>query len=247
MTYKDIANVYDEIIGQDYDKWADYLMLLIRKYCPFAASAADIACGTGSIIARLEKQGLKMCGADLSAEMLAVAKQKTSAPLYRQNITSLALSKRFDVILCTLDSINYIMQDGALQKVFEHVRTHLNQGGAFIFDIATKRSFDKKVKNKFIVDNNSIVYTLQSTYAKKGTICRQYVTCFYQSQTDDTYQRFDEVHRQRVYSAAEVHTLLQSSGFTVAAVHQPFEDSPIPHPQSEFNDNQYDRLFFVAT
>ncbi|MBR6844271.1 MAG: class I SAM-dependent methyltransferase [Bacteroidales bacterium] len=49
-------------------------------------SALDVACGTGDMAVSLAKRGCTVTGVDLSEEMLAIAKQKTTSANFQFSI-----------------------------------------------------------------------------------------------------------------------------------------------------------------
>jgi ubiquinone/menaquinone biosynthesis C-methylase UbiE len=76
MSYCDFAYLYDELIDEDYEKWADYIECVFKKYGDNINLVLDLACGSGNITTKLAGRGYDMIGIDKSPDMLAVAEQK---------------------------------------------------------------------------------------------------------------------------------------------------------------------------
>ena len=77
MCYERFAYLYDELM-QDvpYDKWVSIIEEYTQKYSIEGKKLLDLACGTGEISVRLAGEGFEVTGADLSSDMLSVARAK---------------------------------------------------------------------------------------------------------------------------------------------------------------------------
>ena len=65
------------------------------------------------------------------------------------------LNTKFNIILCTFDSINYLINKNELLKFFKNVKIHLNINGYFLFDINTPNLYIAKHKGIIRRDINS--------------------------------------------------------------------------------------------
>ena len=76
--YTQFAHVYDELMRDvPYAEWAGhYARLMQRCGVPAGARCAECACGTGSLTVPLAREGYRMTGIDLSADMLEEAMKK---------------------------------------------------------------------------------------------------------------------------------------------------------------------------
>lgn len=137
-SYDVFAPFYDGVQG-DRAEHAAYLRGLIAEHHPEAKTVLELACGTGSILKRLQST-YAVVGVDLSEEMLAVAAQKLpGVRLVREDMTRLDLGETFDVVLCVYDSINHLLTFEEWEAVFDRAGEHLSEGGVFVFDINTER------------------------------------------------------------------------------------------------------------
>ena len=206
-SYTDFAYIYDKLIDQDYEKWADYIEEIFKKHKVNPKLVLDLGCGTGSITNILAKRGYDMIGVDLSPDMLNVARDKAAEEnldvLYLcQDIREFELYGTVDAIICTLDVLNYITDAKDLEQVFALVKNYLNPDGIFIFDINTEHKLKNVLgNNTFINDENGIFYTWENEY--DGKISNQYLTFFAENE-DGLYERFDENHIQRAYTIDEI-------------------------------------------
>ena len=206
-SYTDFAYIYDKLIDQDYEKWADYIEEIFKKHNVNPKLVLDLGCGTGSITNILAKRGYDMIGVDLSPDMLNVARDKATEEgldvLYLcQDIREFELYGTVDAIICTLDVLNYITEPKDLQQVFALVKNYLNPDGIFVFDINTEHKLKNVLgNNTFINDENGIFYTWENEY--NNNISNQFLTFFAETE-DGLYERFDEQHIQRAYTIDEI-------------------------------------------
>ena len=76
--YSNFAAVYDSLMYDvDYKKRTAYLLKLFKKYSKKPTLLLDVACGTGGFSNEFAKQGIEVIGADMSQEMLSVAREKS--------------------------------------------------------------------------------------------------------------------------------------------------------------------------
>ncbi|MDK2798735.1 MAG: hypothetical protein PWQ70_354 [Clostridiales bacterium] len=226
----------------DYNQWVDYIEAIFKKYNVHPNLILELACGTGNITTRLAKRGYEMIGIDLSEDMLNVAVQKARDMdldiLYiHQDMTKFELYGTVDAILCLMDSINYIIKEEDLIKMFKLVRNYLNPGGLFIFDINSQYKLKEILGNNiFVVDENDIFYVWENNYNQKSEICEFYLTFFIKE--GERYSRVDEFHKERVYTTFTIRKCLEAAGLVLLDVYEQLNFSK-PGKESE-------RFFFVV-
>lgn len=136
--YSGLARFYDALTGDvDYDELADFYGRLIAG--AGGRTVVDLACGTGTLTQILAGRGLDMIGVDASAEMLAVAAEKTreleNPPLLLcQELSQLDLYGTVDAAICSLDGMNYL-PPGSLAEVFRRLGLFIKKGGILVFDL----------------------------------------------------------------------------------------------------------------
>ncbi|MBI4590645.1 MAG: class I SAM-dependent methyltransferase [Candidatus Rokubacteria bacterium] len=115
-----------------------HYVYLLRRYHPKARSLLEIACGTGANLAPLSRR-YEVAGLDISTVMLRIARKKLPrVEFYRQDMARFRLGRKFDAIVCPYDSINHLLSFSDWTRTFKAARTHLTDGGAFIFDMNTR-------------------------------------------------------------------------------------------------------------
>ena len=138
MAYGEFAKIYDELINEDinYDSMVERI-LEICNLNNVNFEDLDIACGTGNVTVRIAKHFKNIYGVDLSEDMLNEAFDKLKSNKIRgkiicQDMTSLSLNKKFDLITSVLDSTNYITDVEGLKNYFCGVHEHLKDNGLLL-------------------------------------------------------------------------------------------------------------------
>ena len=75
-----------------------------------------------------------MIASDISEEMKEASKDNFDGEYLILNMTDYDLKRRFDLILCIVDSINYLYEE-ELDCFFRCAYEHLNEKGRLIFDM----------------------------------------------------------------------------------------------------------------
>ncbi|ADL51728.1 class I SAM-dependent DNA methyltransferase [Clostridium cellulovorans] len=218
--YKELAKIYDELINEDvdYSKWAEIIMNICEEMNLKRNSYLDLACGTGNLTYELFKNFKVTYGVDLSQDMLTLARDKMSYGGYKpkficQDITSLSLDKKFDLITCCLDGVNYILEEENLKNFFKGINSYLDDNGLFIFDINSYYKLSTILGNNlFSFDNEEVVYTWENVF--EDDIVDMYLT-FFIKEYDERYVRFDEQHRERAYSEEFLEKIIENSGLKI--------------------------------
>ena len=238
MIYGGFAQIYDKFMDTPYDAWADYIAAIWRRFGASPKLALDLACGTGGLTARLAARGVEMLGIDISAEMLAIARQKNDGILFlQQDMRSFELYGTVDAIVCGCDGINYLLDESDLRATFALCANYLNPGGILVFDINTEHKFKNILgDNTFAATDTDAAYIWENTWHEAEKINEYAISCFVEQ--GELYRRFDEVHEQRAYTPAQIEDALRAAGLKPLAQYDELTFEA-PGPKSE-------RVFFVA-
>jgi len=100
----------------------------------------ELACGTGRLTLELARAGIDVTGLDISAPMLAQAREKAAkeglkALLVKGDVRSFRLKRRFKLIFIPFNSMQHLADRSSLERFFASVRAHLAPGGRFILDV----------------------------------------------------------------------------------------------------------------
>lgn len=237
-TYDSIASVYDSINSEiDYASWADFIENCFNRYMSQKPDLVlDLACGTGSMTFELQSRGYDMIGADLSEDMLTEALDKaydreiSNILFLKQDMRTFELYGTVGAICCCLDSINYLTEDGDINKCFANVHNYLDPDGLFIFDVNTPYKFENIYGNSHYIfeDNDSFGRPTycgwQNEYDSESKLCNFYLTVFTHEE-DGRITRADEIQTERCYSLSELKTALETCGFEFLGCYGDFDFS----------------------
>jgi SAM-dependent methyltransferase len=234
--YTSFARVYD-LMGADRHsaKMVEYTFKIIRKFDIRVSGGLDLCCGTGTAISLFLDQGLEMSGLDQSAPMLAVAAKKLKGrkvKLYQKSLPKFRILqtddsrrvRKFDLITCFYDSLNYLKNSRELKGAFRSVCSHLNKDGWFIFVMNTpaalKTIWDKQV---YADAKDDLAWVWKNSYHEKTMSATCRTTFFAPPKAGGKlWERFDEEHTERAYDNKTVLKLLREVGFEVKGFYRCF-------------------------
>ena len=249
--YSAIASVYDKINSEiDYSKWADFIEACFDKFLVKRPELIlDLACGTGSMTFELQARGYDMIGADGSEDMLSEAYEKaydkgiSNILFLRQDMRSFELYGTVGAVCCCLDSINYLTEDGDLDKCFATVHNYLDPDGLFIFDVNTPYKFTNIYGNNHYVFETedsfgNVAYCgWQNCYDEAANLCTFDLSVFTERE-DGTYGRSDEQQTERCYSMDEIKDCLNLHNLELLGIYADYDMSA--------PDDKTERWYFVA-
>lgn len=194
-------NDYPEAFGQELLQW-------IRQTGAPIRSSMDLGCGTGILCDILHRHGIRASGTDLSESMIAVAKENfPHLDFETADMTTYRPDKQFDLVTCTGDALNHIMDLRDVASIFANVYSYLSPGGYFIFDILNEKEvspcepfdcpFSDTLRAEFqILVENGIIHLKTRVF-------------------EDGQFRFEENIYEILHDPQTIRTLLQSTGFQV--------------------------------
>ena len=233
--YQEFANIYDEFMQTiPYSDWADYVETLWKHHGLKPSLVLDLGCGTGSLTTELCKRGYDMIGADASFEMLTIAREKALQEGLQDKILYLLQDMReFELygtvqsIICTCDSLNYLLEEDDLAEVFRLAENYLEPPGLFMFDMNTEYKYEKVLgDNVFAETSDDAAFIWENSYYPEEKINEYQVTFFEATDRKNHYERFEETHLQKAYSIDTVKRLLEAAHFTVEGIYDAFTLNP---------------------
>ena len=152
--YEMLAKYYDELL-QDEDSLALWLKYIKEE--PFS-NVLELASGSGVMAGILKKKGYNVIASDISESMKEASKNNFDGEYLLLNMTNYSLDRKFDLILCICDSINYLEYD-ELDNFFKCAYNHLNSNGRLIFDMHSIKRLEE-FKEQYIEEG----YVLDTPY-----------------------------------------------------------------------------------
>lgn len=226
--YTGFAAVYDMFMDNiPYEEWSRYLISLLKEYGAEDGLVLDLGCGTGSITELLAAAGYDMIGVDLSEEMLQIAMEKKYESghdiLYlRQDMREFELYGTVRAVVSICDSMNYILEQDDLVKVFSLVNNYLDPGGIFIFDLNTEYKYKTLLGNSTIAeDREESSFIWENTYDEEARI-NEYDLSLFIREEGELYRKYEETHYQKAYRLEEIKEALRKAGMEFVTVYNAF-------------------------
>ena len=221
MYSKAFCKVYNEF-GWNYfpRAFGEQLLEWIGQNNISVKTSMDLACGTGILCEVLAESGIEASGMDFSEGMIDIARENNPSIHYDvADMITYRPEKQFDLVTCTGDALNHIMDLSNVGKIFENVYAYLREGGYFIFDLLNENEvpeeepfdldFSETVKAQFQVTQNSEgKIHLKTTVWENGELA------------------FEEVITETVHDPEIVRELLKKAGFEIVSFsHKLLENS----------------------
>lgn len=221
--YDVFADFYDSLtLNVDYEKRAEYILQVLKKHNHDTGITLDLACGTGNLTIELAKRDVDVYGIDGSQEMLSQALGKA----YEENLNILFLCQQMesidlygtiDTCVCTLDSINHMVEIEKVQKTFDRVSLFMNKGGCFLFDVNTVYKHREVLgNNTFVYDTDDVYCVWQNTLEENDVVT---IDLDFFEADGDVYYRCEQHFQERAYSDEAIRDMLEKAGFSVEAVY----------------------------
>lgn len=224
IPYSALAQVYDQLTGDvAYRQWAEFAQKTFERWGQGETRVVlELACGTGSLTRLLAQAGYEMIAADISPEMLSVAREKCAdvpcPPIFLcQDMRELDLYGDIDAAVCCLDSVNYLTGLRDLKKAFRRVALFLRPGGLFLFDVKTPLAFREMGGLSSVQQAGEAFCAWQYGYDAKSGSAQHQVDIFLPD-GQGRYLRSTEFHEQRAYSRLQLEQALVQAGLTPVAV-----------------------------
>ena len=232
--YHNLADSYDSLtLDVDYDAIVAFYMAILEKEKIFPRTAADLACGTGSVAVRLARMGMQVTAVDMSEEMLCIANQKAqdmdNRPTFVcQKLQKLKLPRGVDLAVSALDSIDYILDPADCQRAFQRIYKALNPGGVFIFDVNTPEKLQAMDGQVFLDENEDTFCVWRGEFDPQTNICSYGMDLF--QRRGNLWQRSFEEHQEYAYCQQQLVEYLKNAGFTGIEV---FADRRLTPPDAK--------------
>lgn len=213
-------NYFPEAFGPQLLKWIHENQLTVK-------TSMDLACGTGILCQILHENGIKAAGMDFSEGMIAIAKERSPEIEYEvADMITYRPDKKFDLVTCTGDAINHIINIDDVEQIFKNVYDYLNEGGHFIFDIlhentvspeeAIDLDFSEEVKAQFSVTQDEKTVNLKTKVYENGEF------------------QFEENITETVYDPKVICELLRRNGFEIVRCADQLMDDGEKHETTWF-------------
>ncbi|HOP49716.1 MAG TPA: methyltransferase domain-containing protein [Ignavibacteriales bacterium] len=210
--------IYNELMAHvTYDKWAAYIANIVKIFIPKNPLVLDLTAGSGLLTDKLSKL-LKtyIIANDLSYYMLE--QYNTDSYKICSDIRSLPYKIKFDLVFSNFDSINYLLIEDDIFKAFKEISKILTIDGIFVFDVSLfKNSLPYKKPFHKTGTINGYYYFFKTEYDEINSIQTTTIDVI-----DKLGQKFQEIHKQKIYPLETFFYLLEEAGLEVIKCYDGF-------------------------
>jgi len=241
--YTALAYVYDEVMKDvSYAAWTEYIDRIIQLHHPEAVDLMELACGTGTMAVEMSHlDDYRILATDQSAQMIEMARKKAArfgavVEFDVMDFLDLRVERCFDVVYMVFDSINYLHEEEKIERLHSNVFSHLRPGGLFVFDFTTPRNSLKAIRylDKMSGQSGSWHYERSSRYdAEERVHVNEFVITKGAtgvegdvSRAGESPVRFEEEHRQKIYTLNEMLSLSSTTSFSLLGAYDGFTLEP---------------------
>ena len=209
--YSDVfCKVYNEF-GWNYypEAFGEQLMAWLERNRVTVKNSMDLACGTGILCEILHRNGIAASGMDFSTGMIDIA--RAGNPDIHYDVADMITyrpAKRFDLVTCTGDALNHIMDPGDVERIFRNVYGYLSEGGYFVFDILNENEISTSEPFEMDFSDTVRVWFQMTQPGEKQVNLKIRV---YENGTIS----FEENIRETVHDPAMICDLLEKCGFSL--------------------------------
>lgn len=136
------------------------------------------------------------------------------------------LTKQVPAIISLCDSVNYLVQEQDLERLFTAVRKNLCAGGVFIFDLKTLWLYENAMADNVFADTRHNCAYIWENYFDTDTGINEYALTLFLENEQGSYDRCEEIHLQKAYEPEDIIRAADRAQMEVAAIYgqEPFEE-----------------------
>jgi SAM-dependent methyltransferase len=142
--YDAVASIYDQFTGNNnYELWFGELLPKLEELGLRQGALLDVACGTGKGIGPMLDRGWTVTACDISPGMIEQAMEKfpEGVKFEVRDLLELPHLGDFDLVWALNDPVNYLVDDGDLERAFASMGANLAPEGLLVFDCNTMKIF----------------------------------------------------------------------------------------------------------
>jgi SAM-dependent methyltransferase len=228
-------------------RWTSFSQALAPRLLAYYESTApepidktllDLCCGTGQLAVHFLAQGYRVIGLDLSADMLALARENcqiyteaNQAQFIQGDAADFTLDKPVGLVVSIFDSLNHLESFAALQACFRCVYRAMSSQGLFIFDLNTRAGLIRHWNGINVDDTPELLLVNRAIYDGHSDRAYTRISGFVQNQ-DGTYERFEETIYNTVFNMQTVKEALLAAGFLFVHFAHPNDlSAPLEDPE----------------
>lgn len=221
MSYETFAYYYDSLMDSTfYDEYHQF----IKEHAHYK-TVLELGCGTGELAIRLSKDKKIVYATDISKDMLEVARLKAIEEnvdllLGRVDMSDFSVNQKVDLILCTCDSLNYLLSTKDVKNTFKNCYQSLKKEGTFIFDVNSMFKVEETLRDYHEHDEDEEYYFDW----KVENVGLGKVKHNIEIIDKNSNEFVKETHIQQTYDIDKYISMLKKIGFLQIEVYSDFKD-----------------------
>lgn len=224
--YSVVAEIYDTLMQDvNYELWSDFIDEILQVYHEDPHTILELACGTGSLSIYMEElECYEITATDKSPEMIRRARAKARAAgadirFSVMDFLDIDLDRKFDAVVSTFDSVNYLHNTWDIVHLLEEVQKVLRPGSIFVFDFTTPRNSRQAVNmlNKEQGESSGRYrFQRKSRYDPRQRFhYNEFTIEKLDEKKEKIIERFHEVHTQKIYTLDEMLAIIGETDYKV--------------------------------
>jgi SAM-dependent methyltransferase len=212
--YQAFASIYDDFnYRNDYEMWFGALLPELEKRGLRHGRLLDVGCGTGRGLEPMLRRGWEIQGCDISTAMLEEARHKVgdAVALDVADARELPVYGEFELAWALNDVVNYLTDDGDLERMLAGMRANLAPEGMVLFDANTLSLF----RSDFASGDSEGMSVGEWTWRGLSSDIEPGGT--YEAQVSGEGVE-THIHRERHYTAEQVKAAMEAAGIEFLAI-----------------------------
>lgn len=215
--YDYLAYYYDELLGDE--ESLNFWLAEMEK--EKFVSVLELAAGSGTMAKILKNKGYEVTASDISQSMKEASKDKYNGEYLILNMADYNLNRKFDLIICICDSVNYLNLE-EFKSFVKCAKKHLNKNGRLLFDMHNIKRL-KEFKEEYIEEGQ--LSTVQYQWTIKSNQSDNTLHEHFTFYTPDGM--IQEQHLQYVYNPKTIIEIMNNEGFNVKYIEDFIKDEKV--------------------
>lgn len=182
----------------------------------------DLACGSGRHSLELKRQGFEAVGADISPELLEIARREAEkegldVSFVEADLRELEFDAEFDIVLSLNDgAIGYLETEAENLRTFEVISRSLRPGGRHLMQLPNVLYAREHLPQKSWISGSAMIELVEHRWNKREKYMEGAMIPVRFGEVLDELKPIE--FRQRLYTAEELKEIMSSVGMEVDRV-----------------------------
>ncbi len=154
---------YDLVFDSESSQEADFLEAVHERYgLSRGRRCLEPACGSGRLIAEMERRGYEVTGFDASESMLQFARKRLQRARLRAHLTharmeNFSLGRRHHLMHCLVNTFKYLLNEDAARAHLQRAAAALVPGGIYVLGLHLTAYMDRgRQRERWTASRNGV-------------------------------------------------------------------------------------------